>query len=46
MKCEPFVKMKIYAQAGHAKWGIVTNPVLHDMGGSDRDFYLHSNDEM
>lgn len=40
------VKMKTWKQTGHVEWGVVTNPVLHDKGGSDRDFCLRSNGEM
>jgi hypothetical protein len=40
------VKMQSWDDIRHAEWGIVTNPVLHDKGGSDRDFCLRSNGEM
>jgi hypothetical protein len=41
------VKMYKWGENGtNAEWGRVSNPVLHDKGGSDRDFCLRANNEM
>jgi RHS repeat-associated protein len=41
------IKMFNWGENGtNVEWGIVTNPVLHDKGGSDRDFCLRINNEM
>jgi RHS repeat-associated protein len=41
------IKMFNWGENGtNVQWGIVTNPLLHDKGGSDRDFCLRSNHEM
>jgi RHS repeat-associated protein len=40
------VKMRPWDRIGHREWGIVNNAVLHDKGGSDRDFCLRTNGEM
>jgi RHS repeat-associated protein len=44
---ESGIKMFDWGKNGTSvQWGIVTNPVLHSKGGSDRDFCLRSNHEM
>jgi RHS repeat-associated protein len=41
------IKMFKWGENGtNIQWGIVTNPVLHDKGGSDRDFCLRANNDM
>jgi RHS repeat-associated protein len=41
------IKMFDWGKNGtNEQWGIITNPVLHDKGGNDRDFCLRGNNEM